>query len=229
MLGLVIRAAQVPISISVQVLGRGAALAGRVAGWAFAGVQRGLAPDRREDWTAEDVSLTERPSAGRPRDDEEGGGPAAAETGRPLREEPAAIAREKPEGGAVLAGEEEASARTEPQAAPAGEEALVAGTAPEGATDGGEETVEHEPGLGTSVRARSPHSPLSNPVTEPDLTEWPDPYDHREDPRDPGDEMAFGEDAGHTYTGSISTSEPHPSQDPEAEPWEGPKRDKVDQ
>jgi hypothetical protein len=61
------------------------------------------------------------------------------------------------------------------------------------------------------------------------LTEWPDPYDKREDPRDPGEEMAFGGDAGHTQTGAISTSEPHPAQDPEATPWEGPKRDKVDE
>jgi hypothetical protein len=63
-----------------------------------------------------------------------------------------------------------------------------------------------------------PHHPLNNPVGEPDETEWPDPYEKREDPRD--------ED--HPSTGSTSTSEPHPSQDPEAEPWEGPMRDKVD-
>ena len=65
---------------------------------------------------------------------------------------------------------------------------------------------------------RDPHHPLNNPVGEPDETEWPDPYDRREDPRD--------ED--HPATGSRSTSEPHPSQDLEAEPWEGPKRDKID-
>jgi hypothetical protein len=63
-----------------------------------------------------------------------------------------------------------------------------------------------------------PHHPLNNPVGEPDETEWPDPYEKRDDPRD--------ED--HPATGSTSTSEPHPSQDPEAEPWEGPKRDKLD-
>ncbi len=85
-----------------------------------------------------------------------------------------------------------------------------------------------EPEPATSERARTPHSALNNPITEPDLTEWPDPYDHREDPRDPGEEMVFGGDAGHTPPGAISTSEPHPSQDPEAEPVEGPKRDKVD-
>jgi hypothetical protein len=65
---------------------------------------------------------------------------------------------------------------------------------------------------------RDPHHELNNPVGEPDETEWPDPYDKREDPRA----------KDHPPTGSRSTSEPHPSQDPEAEPWEGPKRDKVD-
>jgi hypothetical protein len=89
--------------------------------------------------------------------------------------------------------------------------------------------AKHEPGTGTSVPARDPHSALNNPITEADLTEWPDPYDHREDPRDPGEEMVFGGEAGNTQTGATSTSEPHPSQDPEAEAWEGPKRDKVDQ
>lgn len=65
---------------------------------------------------------------------------------------------------------------------------------------------------------RDPHSALNNPVGEPDDTEWPDPYEQREDPR--------AEE--HPPTGSTSTSEPHPSQDPEAEPWEGPKRDRLD-
>ena len=45
-------------------------------------------------------------------------------------------------------------------------------------------------------------------------------------PPDP-DGAPFGEQP-HPATGSQSTSEPHPSQDPEAEPWEGPKRDRVD-
>jgi hypothetical protein len=65
---------------------------------------------------------------------------------------------------------------------------------------------------------RDPHHDLNNPVGEPDETEWPDPYDKREDPRA----------TDHPPAGSRSTSEPHPSQDPEAEPWEGPKRDKLD-
>jgi hypothetical protein len=76
-----------------------------------------------------------------------------------------------------------------------------------------------------------PHHVLNNPVGDPDPTEWPDPYERREDPRDPADpdELPFG-DAPHPQTGSQSTSEPNPKQDPEAEPWaEGPKRDKLDQ
>jgi hypothetical protein len=66
---------------------------------------------------------------------------------------------------------------------------------------------------------RDPHHPLNNPVGEPDETEWPDPYEKREDPRD--------ED--HPQTGSTSTSQPHPSQDPEAEPVQPPERDKLDE
>ena len=63
-----------------------------------------------------------------------------------------------------------------------------------------------------------PHHALNNPAEDPDETEWPDPYDQREDPR--------AEE--HPPSGSTSTSEPHPSQDPEAEEWEAPKRDKLD-
>lgn len=78
-------------------------------------------------------------------------------------------------------------------------------------------------------RERDPHHALNVPVGEPDPTEWPDPYDHRPDPRGPADSQPFGE-APHTPTGAQSTSEPNPKQDPEAEPWaEGPKRDKLDQ
>ena len=65
-----------------------------------------------------------------------------------------------------------------------------------------------------------PHHALSHPVGEPDETEWPDPYDEREDPRGP--------EGPRPTSGSTSTSEPHPAEDPEAEPWEGPKRDKID-
>ncbi|HEV7614949.1 MAG TPA: hypothetical protein VGO36_01815 [Solirubrobacterales bacterium] len=77
----------------------------------------------------------------------------------------------------------------------------------------------------------SPHHALNNPlVDDPDPTEWPDPYEQREDPRDPADPDGepFGAEP-HPQSGSISTSEPHPSQDPEAgDRWEAPKRDKLD-
>lgn len=83
---------------------------------------------------------------------------------------------------------------------------------------------------GDRSKDATPHSGLNTPVGEPDPSEWPDPYENREDPRDPPDPDAqpFG-DEPHAPTGSTSTSEPHPSSDPEAEPWEGPKRDKVDE
>ena len=87
------------------------------------------------------------------------------------------------------------------------------------------------PGIdpGDHSRDRDPHHALNNPVGTPDETEWPDPYDQREDPRDPPDPdgAPFGEQP-HPQTGSRSTSEPHPSEDPEAAYWEGPKRDKLD-
>jgi hypothetical protein len=70
---------------------------------------------------------------------------------------------------------------------------------------------------------RDPHHALNNPADDPDPTEWPDPYDKRPDPRTPADPKE------HPPSGSTSTSEPHPAQDPQAEPWEGPKRDKVDE
>jgi hypothetical protein len=75
---------------------------------------------------------------------------------------------------------------------------------------------------------RDPHHSLNNPATDPDPTEWPDPYDKRPDPRDPApDDEPFG-DESHTPTGATSTSEPHPDQDIEADYVEGPKRDKLD-
>lgn len=73
----------------------------------------------------------------------------------------------------------------------------------------------------------SPHHALNNPIEAPDETEWPDPYDRREDPREPPPDEGLG-DQPHPPSGSASTSEPHPSQDPEADQWEGPKRDKLD-
>jgi hypothetical protein len=56
------------------------------------------------------------------------------------------------------------------------------------------------------------------------------PHETREDPRGPPDpdQAPFGEEP-HVDPGSTSTSEPHPSEDPEAKDrWEGPKRDRLD-
>jgi hypothetical protein len=92
-----------------------------------------------------------------------------------------------------------------------------------------ERDADQAPDSGDRSQDPDPHHALNNPVDEPDPTEWPDPYEQREDPRDPPDPDGepFG-DEPHPDPGSRSTSEPHPAQDPEAEPWEGPKREKLD-
>ena len=56
-----------------------------------------------------------------------------------------------------------------------------------------ERPAAEEPGNRTG---EPPHHALSNPVGEPDPTEFPDPYEQRQDPRDLGE-------------GDPSTSEPH--------------------
>jgi hypothetical protein len=84
-------------------------------------------------------------------------------------------------------------------------------------------------GPGDRSRDPTPHHALNNPAQDPDPTEWPDPYDRREDPRDAADQdEESGGEPPHPQTGTMSTSEPHPGRDPQAEPSEGPKRDKVD-
>jgi hypothetical protein len=86
------------------------------------------------------------------------------------------------------------------------------------------------PGKDPGDRSRDPepHHTLNSPAGRPDPTEWPDPYDGREDPRGPGDVEQVGHEP-HPPVGAESTSDPNPKQDPEAEPWaEGPKRDKLD-
>jgi hypothetical protein len=63
------------------------------------------------------------------------------------------------------------------------------------------------------------HHTLNEPASDPDPTEWPDPYDKRPDPRDPdpdATEMQFGD--VHTPTGATSTSEPNHEVDPEVDP-----------
>ena len=75
------------------------------------------------------------------------------------------------------------------------------------------------------AQERDPHHALNNPVGEPDPTEWPDPYDVREDPREPTD---VRDEPRHVPPGAVSTSEPHPAQDPEAERATPPQRDRLD-
>ena len=56
---------------------------------------------------------------------------------------------------------------------------------------------------------RDVHAALDEAATDPDPTEWPDPYDKRPDPRDPdkdAGDMDFGD--VHTPTGATSTSSP---------------------
>jgi hypothetical protein len=68
-------------------------------------------------------------------------------------------------------------------------------------------------------RERDVHAALNQAATDPDPTEWPDPYDKRPDPRDPAadsGEMDFGD--AHTPTGATSTSEPPHEVDPEVDP-----------
>jgi hypothetical protein len=77
---------------------------------------------------------------------------------------------------------------------------------------------EAEPGDQTG--GKDPHHALNNPVVDdPDLTEYPDPYETREDPLD----------EPHPQTGAESTSEPPLEQDPEVERGgRPPRRDNLD-
>ncbi|HYH62899.1 MAG TPA: hypothetical protein VD766_13610 [Solirubrobacterales bacterium] len=85
-----------------------------------------------------------------------------------------------------------------------------------------DEAEREKTGPGDISHDDSPHHSLNNPAGDPDPTEWPDPYDKREDPRD-------AEPGEHTANGATSTSEPHPRQDPIAQAeQEKLERDKLD-
>jgi hypothetical protein len=116
---------------------------------------------------------------------------------------------------------DEGSAQDKPERSPGQPETAPAGEAASGFPE--------PPGKDPGDRSRdpSPHHALANPVEGPDETEWPDPYDHREDPRAPPLDDGLG-DQPHPPAGAGSTSEPHPAKDPEAEPVEPPERDKLD-
>ena len=82
---------------------------------------------------------------------------------------------------------------------------------------------------GDRSRRASPYTVLNNPVGEPDPSEWPDPYDRREDPRAPADEMVFpGDGQSHTPVGATTTSEPPAAEDIEAIDTDAPERDVLD-
>jgi hypothetical protein len=78
---------------------------------------------------------------------------------------------------------------------------------------------------------KEPHHALNNPAVDPDATEYPDPFEKRDDPRDPVDPdgAPFGEEP-HSPAGAESTSEPNPGQDIEAgDRAEHLKREKLDE
>jgi hypothetical protein len=87
--------------------------------------------------------------------------------------------------------------------------------------------IEEPPGRdpGDTRGGRDPHHVLNNPATDPDPTEWPDPYERRPDPRYP---EGAEEGEVHTAEGALSTSEPHPDQDLQAPDSQPPQRDRLD-
>jgi hypothetical protein len=79
---------------------------------------------------------------------------------------------------------------------------------------------------GNRSQDREPHHTLSNPASDPDPTEFPDPYDRREDPRDPrhvGTPADPEDDEGSPRPNprAPSTSEPHPHDFDEVKPAKG--------
>ena len=79
-------------------------------------------------------------------------------------------------------------------------------------------------GQSPEAAARDPHHVLNNPVGEPDPTEWPDPYEQREDPAD-----VIGPDGvARAAPGAVSTSRPHPDDDIQATGADAIERDRLD-
>ena len=101
-------------------------------------------------------------------------------------------------------------------------------TAPPGtAVSGFPEPPGRDPG--DVSRRPSPYSVLNSPADDPDPTEWPDPYDRREDPRAPAEDMVFpGDGDGHTPVGATSNSEPPAAADIQAINTNAPDRDNLD-
>jgi hypothetical protein len=115
-----------------------------------------------------------------------------------------------------------------PKAAPKRKTAPVAKKPPKTTGTDAPPKPQFEPG--NISGDKNPHRALNNPVVDPDPTEYPDPFEKREDPRDPvdPDAMSFGEEP-HAPTGAGSTSEPHPRDDLEAgDRAEPPERENLD-
>jgi hypothetical protein len=118
-----------------------------------------------------------------------------------------------------------ASPKPKPKAKPAGS---ADGTPP--ATTGTDAPTIPGAEPGDQRGGKDPHHSLNNPVRDPDMTEYPDPFDKREDPLDPVDPdgAPFGEEP-HPPTNAASTSEPPLSQDPEVgDRAKPPRRDNLD-
>ncbi|MGD9735556.1 MAG: hypothetical protein AB7V58_08120 [Solirubrobacterales bacterium] len=159
-----------------------------------------------------------------------GGGDEASPSADPISEPPTpqAVAEQKREEApdAPAAPAEEAPLAPEPP--PAHEEPPASDRPP--ATTGTDAPPKPAAEPGDRSKDEDPHHALNNPVGDPDPTEWPDPYEKRADPRDPADpdQQPFGEEP-HAPTNAESTSEPHPSEDPEAgDRAAPPRRDKLD-
>src|SRR3954465_5319726 len=83
---------------------------------------------------------------------------------------------------------------------------------------------------GDLSRRPSPYSALNSPAEDPDPTAWPDPYDKREDPREPVEGMVFpGDGRAHTPVGATSDSAPPAADDIEAINVDAPDRDNLDE
>jgi hypothetical protein len=136
-------------------------------------------------------------------------GPADPPAVRGVVPDPAAaVARDSPFGGAVVG---HAAAMTDQQDDPP--------------TGFPEPPAAHEPG--NRSHDPDPHHALNAPAGEPDPTEWPDPYDRREDPAAPPPDP-FREDVPHVPPGTTSTSAPHPDDDVQASHIQPPDPDRAD-
>jgi hypothetical protein len=151
-----------------------------------------------------------RPEPGAPAPKPKAAKPARSDNSTAAKPKPKAAKPEKPKAGKAKAVK---AKRATPPATTGTDAPTVPGSEP-----------------GDQRGGKDPHHSLNNPVVDPDPTEYPDPFDKREDPRDPQDPdgAPFGEEP-HPATGSESTSEPPRSQDPEVgDRAKPPRRENLD-